>query len=119
MQIKISTRHGHVSQETQEKVTDKVKKLTRLSVLISALNVTLDLAHEDDPIVEIIVNVDHHDEFVAKDQAGSLWASLDLCLDKISEQLRRYKDRLRDHAKPAHKRVEPPESPELKTPDVP
>lgn len=111
MQITISTRHGHVSQETQDKVTEKVKKLTRLNVLISSVGVMLDLAHEDDPLVEIKVTVDRHEEFVAKDQAGSLFASLDLCTDKVEEQLRRYKDRLRDHAKPGHKRVEPPETP--------
>lgn len=106
MQINVSTRHGQLGQDTKTKITDKVSKLTRLENHTSSVHVTVDVGHEDDPAVEINVNVDRAHEFVATAQAGTLWSSLDAAIEKIEEQLRRHKDKRKDHSKPGLKRAE-------------
>ena len=37
VQINISTRHGHISDETQEKINEKLEKLPRIYDRISAI----------------------------------------------------------------------------------
>lgn len=106
MQINVSTRHGQLGQEARGKIIDKVGKLTRLEDRTSSVNVTVDVEHEDDPAVEIHVNVDRAHEFVATARTGTLWSSLDAAIEKIEEQLRRHKDRRKDHSKPGLKRAE-------------
>lgn len=114
MQVNVSTRHGQLSAETRDKIIDKVGKLTRLEDRTSSVSVTVDLEHDDDPIVELNVSVDRAHNFVATERAGTLWASVDGVIDKMQEQLRRHKDRRKDHSKPALKRAEvaPPEGDE-------
>ena len=49
MQINISARHGHLSDATRDKITAKVEKLARLFERLSAIEVTVDLEHEQNP----------------------------------------------------------------------
>ena len=49
MQVKISARHGHLSSETQDKITEKVEKLKRLFDRVTAIEVTADLEHRESP----------------------------------------------------------------------
>ena len=46
MQINISARHGHLSDATRGKITAKVEKLARLFERLTAIEVTVDLEHE-------------------------------------------------------------------------
>jgi ribosome-associated translation inhibitor RaiA len=55
VQVNISARHGHLSAGTQEKITDKVEKLRRLFDRVTAIQVTVDLEHEESPSVEVQV----------------------------------------------------------------
>lgn len=97
MQINISTRHGHLSSETQEKITSKVDKLRRFSDRLSAVNVTVDLEHTDKPNVEVRVSVEKSSDFVATDQHGSLMSAMDSCLHKVEQQLKKHKEKLVGH----------------------
>ena len=106
--INISTRHGHISQETRTKVEEKVGNLTRLNDHISALDVTLDLEHADDPKVELRVKVERADELVARDQVGTLWGSLDSVIHKVEQQLRKFKDKVKGQHHPGHRHTEVP-----------
>jgi len=108
VQINISTRHGHISQETRSKIEEKVGKLTRLNDHISALGVTLDLEHPDDPKVELRVSVERAEEIVASDQAGTLWGSLDSVIHKAEQQLRKFKDKVKGQHHPGHRHTEVP-----------
>lgn len=108
MQINISTRHGHISQETKGKIEEKVSKLTRLNDHISFLTVTLDLGHADDPKVELHVQVERAEEIVAHDQAGTLWGSLDSVIHKVEQQLRKFKEKVKGTYHPGHRHTEIP-----------
>lgn len=97
MQVKISARHGHLSSETQGKITEKVEKLKRLFDRVTAIEVTADLEHRESPSVELRVSVERTDDFVAADTASSVTAALDTTIHKLEQQLRKHKDKRRDH----------------------
>lgn len=97
MQINISTRHGHLSSETQDKITSKVDKLRRFNDRLSAVDVTVDLEHTETPSVEVRVSVEKSSDFVATDQHGSLLAALDSCLHKVEQQLKKHKEKVVGH----------------------
>jgi len=96
VQINISTRHGSVSDATRAKITEKVEKLTRYFERLSAIDVTIDLEHRDQPLVDLKVSAEHKHDFVAEAQVDDLMASLDVVVSKVEQQLRKYKQRIQD-----------------------
>jgi putative sigma-54 modulation protein len=112
VQITISGRHGHLSAATQDKITEKVEVVRKFFDRMTAINVTVDLEHSDRASVEMRVRAEHHDEFVAIEQADTVFAALDGVIDKMESQLRRFKERLKEHRAAGHKHLEPPPLPE-------
>ena len=108
VQINISARHGHLSPATQEKIHEKVEGVRRFFDRIQAIRVTVDLEHRDAPTLELCVDAEHHDDFVAAVQADTVLAALDGAIEKIEQQLRKFKERLKEHRATSHKHLEPP-----------
>ena len=106
MQINISTRHGHLSQASQDKISEKVSKLTRLFERLTAVEVVCDVEHEDNPNVEIRVSAELHDDFVAKTDAANLMAAVDSAIHKLEQQIRKFKEKLKGHRTPGHRHEE-------------
>ncbi len=106
MQINISTRHGHLSQASQDKIGEKVGKLTRLYERITGVDVVCDVEHEDSPQVEIRVSAELHDDFVATENSGNLMAAIDSAVHKLEQQIRKHKEKLKGHRTPGHRHEE-------------
>jgi putative sigma-54 modulation protein len=111
VQTTISARHGHLSPGTQARISEKVEALRKFFDRLTALSVTVDLEHEDRPILEIRARAEHHDEFVAIAEAHTVFAALDGAIEKMENQLRRFKERLKEHRAVGHKHLEPPTPP--------
>ena len=104
MQIRISTRHGSLSDETQSKIRAKVEKLTRLFDRLTAIEVTVDLERRDEPSVDLRVSAEHRREFVASIRSNDLLGSIDLVMPKLEQQLRKYKEKIQDrHRTPGNR----------------
>jgi putative sigma-54 modulation protein len=97
VQIKISARHGHLSEPTQQFIREKVDKLPRFFERLTSIEVTVDLKNETNKQVELLVSAEHKHDFVARASHADILAAMDLVLDKLEEQLRRYKERVQDH----------------------
>lgn len=116
MQIKISARHGHLSDETQAKIREKVEKLPRYYDRLSSIEVTVDLEHRDAPDIDLRVSADHKHDFVAVCRSVELTAAIDDVLEKMEQQLRKYKTKLQDrhraggHRTPAQRAAETSET---------
>ncbi len=106
MQVNISARHGHLSDATRSKITAKVERLGRLFERLSAIEVTVDLEHEQNPTVDVRVSAEHKHDFVAAESSTSLMAALDGVIHKLEQQLRKYKERVQDHHRPTTHRHE-------------
>jgi len=94
VQINIATRHGYLSDTTRAKVSAKVSRLSRYFVRLSAIEVTVDLEHNESPIVEIRVSAEHKHDFVATEQTSDLWRSVHGAVQKAEQQLRKYKEKV-------------------------
>ena len=117
MQINISTRHGHLSNETQEQIKEKLEKLIRLYDRLSAIEVTVDLEHRDAPDVDLRVSAKHKHDFVAVSRSMELMASIDDVVEKMEQQLRKYKEKVQDrHRGPGPRAAESPADPDPSNP---
>jgi len=105
VQIRISARHGTLSDATQSRIRAKVEKLPRLFDRLSSIEVTIDLERRDAPLVDLRVSAEHKHDFVATTRAEGLMAGLDIVLHKLEQQLRRYKERIQQrHRNPGNRR---------------
>lgn len=96
MQIKISARHGHLHEATQEFIRDKASKLEHLFPRLMMIEVVVDLK-EDQKKVEFLVSAEHKHDFVASEENQEVLAAVDLCMAKLEAQIRKYKERIMDH----------------------
>jgi putative sigma-54 modulation protein len=95
VQIKISARHGHLSDATQEFIREKAQKLLHYFERIMSIEVTVDLKN-DVKLVEFLVSAEHKHDFVARESNPDLLAAVDLVIEKLEGQLRRYKEKVQD-----------------------
>jgi putative sigma-54 modulation protein len=113
VQVRISARHGHLSAATQDKITEKVTKLSRFFDRVTAIDVTVNLEHRESVEVEVRVSAEHTPVFVASERAGELFASLDGVVRKLEQQLRKHKEKIQAvHRQPGRKQIEVPLEPE-------
>ena len=97
VQINVSARHGHLSPASQSRIAAKVSRLRRYFNRLTALNVTVDLENSDLPAVEIVASAEHFHEMVSHEHAAQLWRSVDGAVQKLEQQLRKHKEKIRDH----------------------
>lgn len=97
MQVNVSARHGHLSPASQSKIAAKVSRLRRYFDRLTALNVTVDLQNPTLPGVEIVASAEHFHDLVSHDHASQLWRGVDGAVQKLEQQLRKHKEKIRDH----------------------
>jgi putative sigma-54 modulation protein len=109
VQISISTRHGHLNDATQEKIRSQADKLGRFFERLMAIEVVVDLEEAARPKVGVLVSAEHKHDFVAHEQGDNLLAALDAAVQKVEQQLRKYKQRVQErHRNPEVRRQEAP-----------
>jgi putative sigma-54 modulation protein len=109
VQVSISTRHGHLSEPSQEKIRTKAEKLGRFFDRLMSIDVIVDLEDSQKPQVDVKVSAEHKHDFVAHEQSESLQGALDACIQKIEQQLRKYKERVQErHRNPDVRRPAQP-----------
>jgi putative sigma-54 modulation protein len=96
VQIKISARHGHLSDDHQKEIRSKVEKLLHYFDRLSMIEVTVDLGDKIRKKVEILVDAEHKHDFVARDEHEELSAAVDLAIDRIKHQIHRYKEKIQE-----------------------
>ena len=99
MQIKIAARHGHLSDANQQFIREKAEKLLHIFERLTMIEVTVDMrkTEEERCRVEFVVQAEHKNDFVAQESQHDLLAAVDLALNKIQGQIRRYKEKIQDH----------------------
>lgn len=103
MQIKISTRHGQLSEASQKKIAAKAEKLLKIFDRLTAIEVVVDLSDDATPRVDLNVSAEHKHDFVARDQSDNLMGSVDTVVHRLEQQLRKYKEKVQER----HRNNEP------------
>jgi putative sigma-54 modulation protein len=106
VQIKVSARHGHLSDEHQAEIAARMEKLLHYFERVTMIEVTVDLSdngHTRAKKVEILLNAEHKHDFVAHHTDADLMAAVGGAADKIKQQLKHYKEKIQDHRRdPSH-----------------
>src|SRR4029079_7569734 len=89
VQVQISTRHGHLSEASQERISAKAEKLLRIFDRLTAIEIIVDLTDSNRPQVDMKVSAEHKHDFVAGDQSDDLMTSIDTVIHRIEQQLRK------------------------------
>lgn len=102
MQIKISARHGHLTEEHQAQIREKMEKLLHFFDRITMIEVTTDTTNGD-KWCEIKVDAEHKHDFVSHSTHEDLMTAVNVSLDKMKQQIKHYKERAMDHRRdPSH-----------------
>ena len=115
MNIRITGRTGDVTAGMKAKAASKVEKLNRFFDRITWVDVVLDVARERNS-VEMSAGLNRGQTIVAKTQSDDMYTAIDLAIDKITRQLRKHKEKLRDH-RPRRGDNVPPQNAESDTED--
>ena len=105
MQVTVSARHGHLSDEAHKELQEKAEKLLHYFERLTSIVVTVDLHREREGkvAVEIIAHAEHKHEFVAVDKDGDVNHAFTLAADRIKQQIKHYKEKIQDHRRnPSH-----------------
>ena len=104
MQVSIAARHGYLSEASQDKLKEKVEKIGRYFDRRMSIEVVVELKNEHIPEVEIMVSAEHKHNFVAHDKADKLFTAVDSAVQKIGQQLRKYKEKVQKRHRKAEQR---------------
>ena len=113
MQVKISVRHGHLSDNHQQQVREKAEKLLHFFNRLTMIEVTVDLQDPTRKVVEFLAKSEHKHDFVAQERHEEMLAALELAYDKVVQQIHRHKEKIQDHRRDRRERPagEAPEAP--------
>ena len=99
MVITVTGRHMEVTPALKTFAEEKVNKLTKYYDRIQEIEVIFD-SQKDATSVEVIVNAEHKDMFIAREANGDAYASIDLCVGKLERQLTEHKKKFRNRKHP-------------------
>ncbi len=97
MQVKVSVRHGTLSEETHQMIREKAEKLLHYFERLTLIEVTVDMGKNGEKSVEFVVQAEHKHNIVGADRHQNLMAAVDLAMTKLEAQIRRYKEKIQDH----------------------
>jgi putative sigma-54 modulation protein len=102
VEIKITAKHGELSDSIYDMMKSKVEKLPRFFDRTTGIRVVADLAQTDSPKVEIIVSAEETKDFFASDTGNNVIVALDKTISKMEQQLRKHKEKLKGHRSRDH-----------------
>ena len=106
MTVVVSSRHMDVTPPLKSYAEGKASRLTKYYDRIQEIEVVFDAA-KDAMNVEMIVNAEHKNMFIARHSDGDAYACVDGCMDKLERQLSDHKKKIRNrkHPEESHKQA--------------
>ncbi|HEX5053563.1 MAG TPA: ribosome-associated translation inhibitor RaiA [Planctomycetota bacterium] len=102
--IEFKGRHDHITERMQAHAAKKLARLWRFQDRLLRVEVVADHAHKN-PEIELIVHLRRGTPLVARDRGTSFSGTIDLLVDKMETQLRKQKEKKREHKVPNGKEV--------------
>ncbi|MCC6422310.1 MAG: ribosome-associated translation inhibitor RaiA [Phycisphaerales bacterium] len=103
MLVTVSSRHMNVSEPLKQYAEQKAGKLLKYYDRIQEIEVIFD-AGKDTTRVEVIVNAEHKNMFIANHDVGDAYACVDQCVHKLERQLSDHKKMYRNRKHPEETR---------------
>ena len=99
MLVTISSRHMDVTEALKAYAEQKANKLQKYYDLIQEIEVIFDNG-KDSTRVEMIVNAEHKNMFIAHHDEGDAYVCVDGCVHKLERQLSEHKKKIRNRKHP-------------------
>ena len=99
MLVTVSSRHMDVTPPLKEYATQKAGKLVKYYDRIQEVEVVIDNG-KDATRVEMIVNAEHKNTFIAHHDDGDAYDCIDGCMHKLERQLSEHKKKFRNRKHP-------------------
>lgn len=96
MRIDVSGRQFEITPAIEQHAEKKCEKLPKYYDGVQSVEVVIEQLPHDQFKVELRVDVEKHDTFVATDEGPDLYQTIDSGADKMVRQLTDFKDRLRN-----------------------
>ncbi len=100
--IEFKGRHEHISERMQTHAARKLSRLSHYHDSLTRIEVVADNAHKN-PEIELVVHRRRGAPIVAKGRGTSFSGTIDLLVDKLQAQLRKQKEKRKDHKVPGAK----------------
>jgi putative sigma-54 modulation protein len=100
VQVAITCRHGSIHDDVRANVVSKSEKLLTYFERVTAISVTVIFENErmkERVRVEILVDAEHKHNFVAIDEGEDVPSTFDRALNKMEQQIKKYKAKIQDH----------------------
>ncbi len=99
MQVTVSVRHGHLSEDVQTQLKEKGEKLLHFFNRLTMVSITVDLHKEHNGMlkVEVLANAEHKHDFVASDVDSDVIHAFNKAVSHVKQQITHYKEKIQDH----------------------
>lgn len=97
MRIEVTGKHLEVTPAMHKYAEDKCSKLSKYFDGLQEVFVVVENPRPGAFSAEIRADVVKHQDFIAKVDGANLYECIDSAVDKVSRQLKEFKERLRDH----------------------
>jgi putative sigma-54 modulation protein len=95
MQINVTSKHLEMTTAIEEYARAKAEKLTKFYPRIEQIDVKIEKTTHGFN-VEIITDIEHHDDIIGNSDENDVYAAIDSCTDKSIRQLTDLKNKLQD-----------------------
>ena len=96
MRVNITARHYKAPEKLREYAETSVQKLTKYLDGIIECEIILDY-EKTIQVVEIVMKV-HRQKLFAQEKSEDIYKCIDAAVSKIERQLKKYKEKLKDHS---------------------
>ncbi|MCA9311429.1 MAG: ribosome-associated translation inhibitor RaiA [Phycisphaerales bacterium] len=96
MRIEVTGKHLELTPAVTEYVEQKATKLPRYYDGVQEIDVILEKPRPEEFDVEVRVEVEKHDTFVARSSGHDVYHCIDAAVDKMSRQLTDFKEKLKN-----------------------
>lgn len=112
MRVNITARHFKAPDRLKEYAETEVQKLTKYFDGIIECEIILDY-EKTIQVIEIAMKV-HKQKLFAREKSDDIYKGIDRAVDKIGRQLKKYKEKLKDHS---HTKVDSFDEPSQVSPE--
>ncbi len=97
LNIEITGRHVELSDKVRGYAAEKASRLERYNDRIQRVEVVVQAEPEDRHKVELVISIAGGAALVSQSNEPSVFAAIDLVVDKAERQLKKHKEKLKDH----------------------
>ncbi len=99
MEICVTARHGSISEDALLLIQQKAEKLLRFYDRLSSIDIVIERNRHGEAGVEMKVRAENANDFFARGQGGNVLTAVESVIQKLEQQLRKYKERLLTRAR--------------------